>query len=143
MIFMSSYTMNSRNIWIRWMLSALLALGVWLLTPVAFAECPAGGECYTAREAQQCLVCLTERDDLRDTTKKKELERNEAVASQNILTGRVSECRMQRKAFDLERTQWRDVAREESSRPSWWLVVGVGVGALLLGGGSGWVAGQF
>lgn len=134
MIFMNSYTTRFRNIWIKWMLTAVFALGVWLLTPVAHAECSADSECYTAREAQACLVCLTERERLRAVAKKKEDERNEAIAQQNILSGRASECRVQRDALDLERLQWRDTARNEAKKPSWWTVVGVGLGAVLIGG---------
>lgn len=122
---MTSSRKNSAAV--RWLISFAIALPAWLLTPVAWADCPAGSACYTAREAQVCLVCLDEAEELRRLAREKEAERN-------VMAGALGECRIQRQALQLERDDWRDMA---TRRPSWLWVVGVGVGALLVGVGVG------
>ena len=131
MMFTTDFETPLKNTTIRWLLSVLMALGVWLLTPVAHAECPAGGQCYTAREAQTCLVCLQESEELRALARKKEEERNALAASLNITTGRLLESGDLLLKADAERMR---LAVEVDARPTWWVVVGVGVGAILLGG---------
>src|SRR5690554_1085501 len=125
---------SAANTAIKWALALAIALGILILTPVAHAECPPGGACYTAREAQACLVCITEQDLLRRASREKESERNAAVAAQNVVTGALGECRMQSRALDIERMEYARAARDAERRPTWWVVVGVGVSALVVGG---------
>lgn len=129
--------------WLRVMCALTAIILLVTASPAAFADCPADGACYTKKEAQTCLVCLHERDALRQSAQKKEDERNSAIGQQNALSGQLTECRVQRTAFDMERLHWRDVAHKEARRPSWLTVVSVGVGALLIGGATGWIAGAF
>ena len=131
MISTTSSKTHSKNTAIRLALSVALALGVWLITPVANAECPDGGQCYTSREAQTCLVCLNESEELRALARAKEEERNALAASLNITTGRLLESGDLLLKADADRMR---LAVEVDARPTWWVVVGVGVGAILLGG---------
>jgi len=109
----------------------MLALVALIITPVAHAECPPGGACYTAREAQACLVCLEEQDALRELAKKKEDERNALAASLNIATGRLLESGDLLAEANADRIR---LAVEAERRPTWWVVVGVGAAALIVGG---------
>lgn len=102
-----------------------------LFSSPAWATCPGGGQCYSAREAQTCLVCLDEQDALRALAKKKEAERNALAASLNITTGRLLESGDLLLKADAERMR---LAVEVDARPTWWVVVGVGAAALLVGG---------
>lgn len=123
----------------RWLCAVMVALQVWLLTPSAWAECP--GDCYTDEEANECRVCLLEQEALRRTTKDKEQERNEAIAALNLYKGRLAECRTISKARALELDDTRARLQEAQDRPTWWVVIGVGLGALVVGGGVGLVVG--
>jgi len=114
----------------RWITAWLIAGHVLIATPVAWADCPTGSECYTAREAQVCLVCLEEREQLRALSKAKESERNAAVAMQNMLAGQLEECR-------LERERWQERAIKAEKRPGWLWVITIGAGALVFGGVAG------
>ena len=125
---------SAANTATKWSLAALLALGILILTPVAHAECPPGGACYTAREAQACLVCLKESEALRKVSREKESQRNAAIAAQNVVQGALGECRIQSRALDIERMEWARAAQAAERRPTWWVVVGVGVSALVVGG---------
>ncbi len=113
--------------------SAFVILTVLASSLPAWADCPAGSECYTAKEAQVCLLCLDEQASLRAAARAKEAERNASVALQNTLAGQLEECR-------LERGKWQDRAIKAEQRPGWIWVVTVGAGALILGGVVGGLA---
>jgi len=115
---------------IRLALAVLIALGVVILSPAAYAQ----DNCYTDREAHACLVCLQESDALRKLAREKERERNALAAALNVEAGRLSESRAHAHALDLERLEYRDAANATAPRPTWWVVVGVGLGALVVGG---------
>lgn len=115
---------------IRVVLAALIALGVVILSPAADAQ----DNCYTDREAQTCLVCLQESEALRELARKKEGERNALAAALNVESGRLLESGDQLLRADADRMR---LAVEVDARPTWWVVVGVGVGALVLGGAAG------
>lgn len=130
-------SVSAANTAIRVVLAALIALGVVILSPAADAQ----DNCYTDREAQTCLICLQESEALRELAREKEAERNALAAALNVEMGRLMESRDHARALDLERLEYRDAANENARRPTWWVVVGVGLGALVVGVGGGLVMG--
>ena len=111
----------------RCITAAIIALHVWLLTPVAWAQdCPQNT--YTDAEAQKCLVCLHERESLHREAYKQ--------------AGELTESRRQNKTL---RHELRDMTRKNATltrRPTWWVVVGVGVAVFVFSGVGGYVAGR-
>lgn len=94
-----------------------------LVSSTAWADCPDGGACYTAREAQVCLSCLNEVEELRWIARQKERERNDMAAQAAVAEGRLAECRLQ-----------LDQTKKDARGPSWWLVAGGVVIGVVVGG---------
>ncbi|MFP4600897.1 MAG: hypothetical protein ACLFVJ_21785 [Persicimonas sp.] len=128
--------MNNRAI-IRWAMALTIALGFTLFDiNASWAQCPEGKECATVEKLRACNVCKLKLDGA-DGEPGLEERAREAEAMVNMERGRADELRLRVKAMSVERDEWRDRARDAERRPQWLTVVGVGVGALVVGWGVG------